>query len=91
MKRIMCEDCIHKAVCYEKEEDREALKFCSDYFNLTKELNKIIEFIGKQFINEPIDQHDLSRMEYHRQFMRDINDFYCMYEEEKKKENKNDR
>lgn len=52
------------------------------------EISEFIEFIGKQFISEPIDRHDLSRGEYHRQFMRDINDFHCMYEEEKKKEDK---
>lgn len=85
---MICDSCIHKEVCYEKEEDRRALKFCANYFNLTKELDKIIEFIGKQFINEQIDQYDLNRVKYHRQFMRDINDFRYMYEEEKKKENK---
>ena len=38
---MMCKDCIHNTVCCEQEEDRQALKFCSDYFNLTKELEKI--------------------------------------------------
>lgn len=53
------------------------------------EIDEFIDFIGKIFINEPIDRHDLSRVEYHRQFMRDITDFHCMYEDEKKKgENK---
>ena len=47
------------------------------------EISEFIEFIGKQFINEPIDKYDLNRMEYHRQFMRDITDFHCMYEKEK--------
>ena len=46
---MMCEDCIHNVVCYEKEEDRQALKFCSDYFNLTKELEKI-----KEEMDEPM-------------------------------------
>lgn len=55
------------------------------------EISEFIDFIGKQFISEPIDQHDLSRVEYHRQFMRDINDFHCMYEDEKKKERTNEK
>ena len=38
---MICKDCIHNTVCCEKEEDKQALKFCSDYFNLTKELEKI--------------------------------------------------
>ena len=38
---MICDTCIHKEVCYEIEEDREALKFCGDYFNLEDELEKI--------------------------------------------------
>lgn len=38
---MICDTCIHKEVCYEIEEDREALKFCGDYFNFIVELEKI--------------------------------------------------
>ena len=38
---MICKDCIHNTVCCEQEEDRQALKFCSDYFNLITELEKI--------------------------------------------------
>ena len=48
------------------------------------EIDEFIEFIGKQFISEPIDRHDLKRVEYHRNFMRDITDFHCMFEDYKK-------
>ena len=33
---MICDTCIHKEVCYENEEDREALKTCADYLNLVK-------------------------------------------------------
>lgn len=38
---MICDSCIHKEVCYELEEDRQALKHCSDYFNFEEELGKI--------------------------------------------------
>lgn len=42
---MICNTCIHKEVCYEKEEDRQALKYCSDYFNFVEELEKTKEEI----------------------------------------------
>lgn len=45
---MICKDCIHNTVCYEKQEDKQALKFCSDYFNLTKELEKIQDEIAQK-------------------------------------------
>ena len=38
---MICDTCIHKNVCYEKEEDRKALTFCADYLNQIKELEDI--------------------------------------------------
>lgn len=49
---MICKDCIHNTVCCEKEEDRQALKFCSDYFNLTKELKKELENIKAKIEKE---------------------------------------
>ena len=55
---MICDTCIHKEVCYEKEEDRRALKHCSDYFNFEDELEKIkvemeeISYADKEFEGE---------------------------------------
>lgn len=45
---MICDTCIHKEVCYENEEDRKALKHCSDYFNYAEELEKIKAEINEQ-------------------------------------------
>lgn len=47
---MICDSCIHKNVCYESEEDREALKSCSDYFNFDEEVKKI-ETRVKDYLN----------------------------------------
>ena len=48
------------------------------------EIDEFIDFIGKQFIHEKTDPRDLKRFEYHRNFMKDITDFHCMFEDYKK-------
>ena len=51
---MICDSCIHKEVCYELEEDRQALKHCSDYFNFEEELEKIKAEI-KGEMNNPVE------------------------------------
>ena len=52
---MICDTCIHKEVCYENEEDRQALKLCADYFNFEEELEKIKDKIKALYEFEEID------------------------------------
>lgn len=56
---MICDSCIYKEVCYEKEEDRRALKFCSEYFNLEDELDKIKAEIAEQKQDHCFDEDDM--------------------------------
>lgn len=53
---MICDSCVHKDVCYVGEEDREALKHCSDYLNFDEEIEKVkIEF--KNYVSWCIDHY----------------------------------
>ena len=49
---MICDTCDHREVCYEREEDRKALKQCSDYLNVVDMLEKIkAQIVRKHSLN----------------------------------------